>query len=260
MSWCTATAWCTCATASGRVELSGCRSPSPALTAGLGSPGGERPPLPRLRPAREHGPRRPGGRVGVPQRMPPPPHPGPAQLSTPSPGARRTRGCAVSCRTTPRSPRGRPVPWRSSSSPRRTSSSCSTWPRAGASLDAMLLRRAATATPPRPDVARALARLVATDGSLRIAALAAELGCSRRHLSASFHSELGLAPKAYARILRFRRATALLDQRRRARASRRGERLRGPAAPQPGVPRPGWPDAGHISPRPRPRGGVGWRS
>lgn len=46
MSWCTATAWCTCATASGRVELSGCRSPSPALTAGLGSPGGERPPLP----------------------------------------------------------------------------------------------------------------------------------------------------------------------------------------------------------------------
>ncbi len=76
----------------------------------------------------------------------------------------------------------------------------------------MLLRRAATATPPRPDVARALARLVATDGSLRIAALAAELGCSRRHLSASFHSELGLAPKAYARILRFRRATALLDR------------------------------------------------
>lgn len=77
-------------------------------------------------------------------------------------------------------------------------------------LDAVLLRRAADATPPRADVARALARLVATDGTLRIATLAAELGCSRRHLSASFRSELGLAPKAYARILRFGRATELL--------------------------------------------------
>lgn len=79
-------------------------------------------------------------------------------------------------------------------------------------LDSVLLPRAAAAAPPRPDVARALDRLVATNGSLRIAALAAELGCSRRHLSTSFHRELGLPPKAYARILRLCRATDLLER------------------------------------------------
>lgn len=78
-------------------------------------------------------------------------------------------------------------------------------------LDRALLARAGSATSARPDVARAWRRLEQTGGGLSIAALAAELGCSRRHLSSAFAAELGLAPKAVARILRFRRAARLLE-------------------------------------------------
>lgn len=77
-------------------------------------------------------------------------------------------------------------------------------------LDQALLGRAAMAQALRPDVAYAYRRLRATHGTLPIATLAAELGCSRRHLSSAFRAELGLGPKAYARILRFRHATQLL--------------------------------------------------
>lgn len=77
-------------------------------------------------------------------------------------------------------------------------------------LDEFLLARAAASAPPRPDVLRAWERLRQTDGSVAIGALADELSCSRRHLSASFRAEFGLSPKAYARVMRFRRATALL--------------------------------------------------
>lgn len=77
-------------------------------------------------------------------------------------------------------------------------------------LDDALIARVAEAAPPRPDVVRALGRLDATHGALPVASLAGELGCSRRHLSATFRAELGLPPKAYARVLRFRRATRLL--------------------------------------------------
>jgi AraC-like DNA-binding protein len=91
-----------------------------------------------------------------------------------------------------------------------------TWDERFAQLDALLLRRLKTAPSPRPDVAYAWSRLLATDGAVSVAQLCAELGCSRRHLSARFGDEVGLGPKAVARILRFRRATALLDDRRRA--------------------------------------------
>jgi AraC-like DNA-binding protein len=40
--------------------------------------------------------------------------------------------------------------------------------------------------------------------------LAGELGCSRRHLARSFGSELGLPPKALARVLRFEHAVGLM--------------------------------------------------
>ena len=77
-------------------------------------------------------------------------------------------------------------------------------------LDRLLLGRVAGAPGPRPDVAWALRRLAETGGGARVEALARELGCSRRHLSGRFAEEVGLAPKAFARLVRFQRATDLL--------------------------------------------------
>ena len=59
-------------------------------------------------------------------------------------------------------------------------------------------------------VGRALHLLGASNGNLRIDALAGELGVSRQHLAAQFRERVGLSPKLYARICRFRRATAAL--------------------------------------------------
>jgi len=77
-------------------------------------------------------------------------------------------------------------------------------------LDAALTRRIGGGRPVSPDVAWAWARLAATDGQIAVAALAAELGCSRRHLTTRVREELGLPPKALARVLRFRRALGLM--------------------------------------------------
>ncbi len=59
---------------------------------------------------------------------------------------------------------------------------------------------------PRPEVARALDRLIATNGEMTVAALAEDVGWSRRHLSACFTHELGITPKLFGRVLRFQRA------------------------------------------------------
>ncbi len=59
-------------------------------------------------------------------------------------------------------------------------------------------------------IRRALAALDASGGVLRIEDLAAQLGVSRQHLAALFRARVGLSPKLYARICRFRRATAAL--------------------------------------------------
>ncbi|WP_370151494.1 helix-turn-helix domain-containing protein [Ferrovibrio sp.] len=57
----------------------------------------------------------------------------------------------------------------------------------------------------------ALRRLAASDGRDSIAALAAELGRSRKHLAAGFREHVGLPPKTVARLLRFRQVLRLVD-------------------------------------------------
>jgi len=60
-----------------------------------------------------------------------------------------------------------------------------------------------------PEVAWAWRRLRATHGRVAIGALAAELGWSRKRIVARFRDEVGLPPKAVARLLRFERAREL---------------------------------------------------
>jgi len=84
------------------------------------------------------------------------------------------------------------------------------WPQRFALLDAALLRRAAIGPAPAPEVAWTFRRLAAADGRLSIGALAAEVGWSRRHLASRWRRDVGLTPKATARVLRFERAHALV--------------------------------------------------
>jgi AraC-like DNA-binding protein len=78
-------------------------------------------------------------------------------------------------------------------------------------LERFLLARAGSGPAPTGAVAWADRRLRETHGSIRIAALAQELGCSRRYLTSRFTAELGLAPKAVARQLRFAQVCAQLS-------------------------------------------------
>jgi AraC-like DNA-binding protein len=77
-------------------------------------------------------------------------------------------------------------------------------------LDEFFLARLDDALSPVPSVTRALGRLRASGGSVRVEALATELGCSRRHLVAGFREQVGVSPKTLARILRFHRAVGMM--------------------------------------------------
>jgi transcriptional regulator GlxA family with amidase domain len=68
----------------------------------------------------------------------------------------------------------------------------------------------AAARPPAPELEEAWRRLVATAGAVSVSELAREAGWSRRHFTARFTRAAGLSPKTFARVLRFRRASALL--------------------------------------------------
>lgn len=78
-------------------------------------------------------------------------------------------------------------------------------------LDAALLSRLGAATAEvSADVAEAWRVIFESDGRVRVTAVAAHLGCSRRHLSERFRSATGLTPKQAARIARFEAARRLL--------------------------------------------------
>ena len=63
----------------------------------------------------------------------------------------------------------------------------------------------------RPEVAWLKRQLVASGGRARVEPLMDETGWSRRVLTERFRRQVGVSPKAYARVLRFRRAVALLE-------------------------------------------------
>jgi AraC-like DNA-binding protein len=77
-------------------------------------------------------------------------------------------------------------------------------------LDVAVATRVAASLPPPPGVVFAWGRLRQTHGMLPVAALAQELGWSRRHLAAQFRDQVGVPPKLLARILRFDRVVARL--------------------------------------------------
>lgn len=62
---------------------------------------------------------------------------------------------------------------------------------------------------PSGEVGFAWRRLALAGGDLRIGALAGEIGWSRKHLAARFRAEVGLGPKAVARMMRFHRVCRL---------------------------------------------------
>ncbi|HTX26034.1 MAG TPA: helix-turn-helix domain-containing protein [Streptosporangiaceae bacterium] len=102
------------------------------------------------------------------------------------------------------------------------------WPERFAVLDEILLRTMAArldVTRPWPDVApeveTAWRLLLTSGGAVRAAELAEQTGWSGRHLASRFRAEIGLTPKAAARVIRFDRARRLLA----ARAAR-GEEYR----------------------------------
>ncbi|AEA26774.1 Helix-turn-helix, AraC domain protein [Pseudonocardia dioxanivorans CB1190] len=86
------------------------------------------------------------------------------------------------------------------------------WAHRFAVLDRELTRLAASsrAPEPAPEVARAWDVLAASGGTVRVEALARDLGWSRRHLATRFHDELGVSPKTAARVIRFERACDML--------------------------------------------------
>lgn len=79
----------------------------------------------------------------------------------------------------------------------------------GARAATALACRMTAATPAGQALAlRAVAELEASGGVLRVAALAAAFGVSRQYLAAQFRDHVGLSPKLFARICRFRSARA----------------------------------------------------
>jgi AraC-like DNA-binding protein len=88
-----------------------------------------------------------------------------------------------------------------------------TWPARFAVLDRFLLRiaagRAEVPSGVRVETAEAFRRLLVTEGRVGVAAVAKEVGWSRRHLTAQFVAEYGVGPKQMARVLRFERSKAM---------------------------------------------------
>lgn len=83
-----------------------------------------------------------------------------------------------------------------------------TWPARFAVVDAFLLRASERGRRPSPEVGRAWQLLRGTGGRIPIRDVAADVGWSHKHLIAKFTAQVGLPPKAVARLTRFERVVA----------------------------------------------------
>jgi AraC-like DNA-binding protein len=79
-------------------------------------------------------------------------------------------------------------------------------------LDAVLLARLDRGPAPAPEVEHAWRLMAATAGTMPVARIAAEVGWTREHLVRRYSEQVGLTPKASARVLRFRRALGMLGR------------------------------------------------
>jgi AraC-like DNA-binding protein len=80
------------------------------------------------------------------------------------------------------------------------------WQERFAALEALIAGRLAAARAADPEVVWAWKRIVAAGGALRIERLADEVGWSRKRLWSRFGTQLGVAPKRAAKLVRFDRA------------------------------------------------------
>ena len=86
------------------------------------------------------------------------------------------------------------------------------WRERFAVLNEVLVGRLKEGAAPPPEVAHAWQLLVSAAGAVEVAALADDVGYSRRHLGELFRRELGLAPKVASRILRFEHSRRLIER------------------------------------------------
>jgi AraC-like DNA-binding protein len=82
------------------------------------------------------------------------------------------------------------------------------WERRFDIAEAFVQRRLDEADAPLPEVAWAYGHIAASGGRMKVAAIAQEIGWSRKHLARRFAEEVGLGPKAVSRIVRLNRAIA----------------------------------------------------
>lgn len=78
--------------------------------------------------------------------------------------------------------------------------------------DTLLLRLQQMPPAPAGLIEQAIAVIERAQGGLRVDALAQNLGVSRQHLALQFRHQVGLSPKLFARICRFRAVHGALRQ------------------------------------------------
>jgi len=79
-------------------------------------------------------------------------------------------------------------------------------------LTELLLSRLDTRAEFQPEVQHVWRTLLASGGTAEVAGLAKSVGWSTRHLSGRFHREFGVGPKAFGRLVRFRRTASQLPR------------------------------------------------